>query len=336
MIKLKIIFLILFFGILIADLGPVNIGKDETFFDSAFYKRAADFSLVVIATLIVLISISYMAATLFKVPEYLESIKIELRQLFIGVMLGILLFSFAFALDGIITSQFKKSTFDIASNYIRKAVCLSVQINLKLEGLKMVLQYASDMRSRYYAYQYGWGFSVLTFPGLDVWERALEVISFLLFPFIASLMVQEIGLDLIRATAIVYILPAGIVLRLIPMLRDAGSFLIASAFCFFFILPYLYTIEQAVVLEQFKKDFNKEMCASLNTSADETLKTIISGVTLIPDLGFIWDNLWTIFGEFFRLVSYLILIGLVLPAVNMLITVSAIQTISRYISMRLE
>jgi hypothetical protein len=38
MIKLKIIFLILFFGILIADLGPVNIEKDETFFDSAFIK----------------------------------------------------------------------------------------------------------------------------------------------------------------------------------------------------------------------------------------------------------------------------------------------------------
>ncbi|MFN3909800.1 MAG: hypothetical protein ACK4J0_01025 [Candidatus Anstonellaceae archaeon] len=314
------------------DIGlPAVQGED--LFNSSAYSSLSRFAIILVLVMIFIISLGYMAANLFRLGNILENIKIEIRQLLVGVIFALFLFGMAFFLDQIIQLQFKRSTFDFADQYLKKVICISTEANIKLEGLRLVLQYLSGLRARYYAYQFGWGFATLQFPGLDIVDRAIGLFNFILFPFTASVIVQTIGLQIIRTTAIALLLPAGIVLRFVPIFRDAGSFLIATAFVLFFALPFLYTIEGGVVLQMYKEDFNTEMCSGAKIGTNYTYQSF----QFVKDISLnLLPNLEQDLFSFFQHISYLILQALILPAINMILIVSGIQTLTKFISMRLD
>jgi hypothetical protein len=332
-----IIILIFFANILfsevVQDPGLPNI-KCENFFSSSLYSEVSSLMIVLSATMIFIIVIGYMVANLLKLNQLIEKVKIEIRQLLITILIGLFIFSIAFVIDEVIKLKFKTSMFDISSDYLKRFICLSTEVNIKLEGLRAMLQYASGLKARYYAHKYGWGFAVQQFPGLDIMlERPLGIISLILFPFTSSLMVQSIGLEIIRAFAMTLLLPAGIVLRLIPITRNASSFLIATSFSLFFILPFLYVIEAKVVSDMYKNSFQTDICSGEQiggsykyTSYDMIISTTAN---LLPSFE---KDLWS----FFEHISYLILQALVLPSLNMIIVITAIQTLTKFLNMGLE
>ncbi|MEM3362041.1 MAG: hypothetical protein QXV83_01785 [Candidatus Anstonellaceae archaeon] len=314
---------------LAADIGFPNIGE-ENFFNSAFYRQFSDLSVLLVAIIIFVISIGYMAINLFKLP-LVEQLKAEVRQIIISVLIGLLIFGFAIVVDNIISVQFgNKSVFVLATEYLKRVISLSLEVNIKLDYIRAFLQYISNLKGRYWAYPYGWGVAIPLFPGMEIIEKSIGVINFLLTPFTSSLIVQAIGLEIIRATAITLLLPAGIIIRIIPTLRDSGSFLIATAFGLYFILPYLYVIEATVIIEMYKKEFGSEMGSAIKLYNSYNLDTTdLISKNYFPDL-------MKDFASFFVHISYIILQSLVLPAINMVLVVSGIQSFTKFISMRLD
>jgi hypothetical protein len=200
-----------------------------------------------------------------------------------------------------------------------------------MEGYKMALQYLAGMKSRYYAS--AWGFAFPTYPGLDVLERAVDVLQMIIIPFTSSLYVQSIGLDIIRAAAMSLLMPAGILLRLFPPTRNAAGFMIASALGLYFVLPFSYIIGKEIVEPMYAKEFGRGMCTQdsspypLGFSGTMIVNRI--SLELLPSIS--RDML-----KFTQSLSYLALQSVFLPSLSMIITVTFIRTAVRFFGQAME
>jgi hypothetical protein len=218
--------------------------------------------------------------------------------------------------------------FAVAQNYldmISNQVALPAMINLEIT--KMTAQYWASM-----SFRWGlavWGATVPGFPSFVVIERVLEFLLLLLSPFVASLMVQTIGMEIIHATAIPFILPAGVVLRIFPPTRDAGSFLITSAIAFGIVFPYTYVMHATIVHDMMERD------KTLNESLDAMLGPQYSGLLATANAWGVWSADRMLFQPI-RALSYLVLQAIFLPALSMSLTIAFIKGTSKFISQKLE
>ncbi len=80
--------------------------------------------------------------------------------------------------------------------------------------------------------------------GCENIANVYENFAFMLSPFIASMMAQQYALILISQIAFQFILPIGIILRLIPGFKDAAAYLIGIAFALYIVLPLTYIIAE--------------------------------------------------------------------------------------------
>ena len=82
--------------------------------------------------------------------------------------------------------------------------------------------------------------------GCDVIAESLETLALMLTPFIGSLIIQQYAMIMISNIAFQLLLPMGIIIRLIPPLRQAGAFLMALAFALYIVFPLTYVFAERV------------------------------------------------------------------------------------------
>ncbi len=147
---------------------------------------------------------------------------------------------------------------------------------------------------------------------------------------IGALGAALIGLDLIHGTAIVFLMPVGMVLRLFPPTRDAGGFMIASAFALYVVLPFTYMIEKEVMEPLYLQEFGAPMCAD---SAGVSSAQLSRPSDLFDSLAFnLWPNLSKDLLGLPKSISYVAIQAVFLPALSMIIVVTFIRTILRFFS----
>ncbi len=292
------------------------------------------------------VSVLYMALGILRSSEYEAQLKGELFQLVITIIWGIAIFTSAFVINNILTLYAGGDIFQIASNYVARVNCLSVSTIVKLEGMKLGAQYMSGLMGKYYAG--AWGFKVPVMPGMEVVERLIDTIQMLMTPFGASLMVQQLGLQIIKATALVYLLPAGILLRLFPMTREAGSFMMACAFAFYFVLPFTYIIHAQVMNELFYSTYGYNMCGGFDASGGEWLQSFdMIRATSIRSLSPIDPSTFDGLNRRFpynigalldpmEQIGFVAMQSVFLPALSMVFVVTFIRTITKFFSSRMD
>lgn len=333
---LPILLALAFASIMWADASIPNIDGGNML-AAPDYAPVAGMIGIGLALMVFVVSLVYMAASVFKNPEWEAFAKTELYQILIGVVLGVFVFAGAFAIDGAVRSVAQADPFEISGAYLQNVVCVSSATTLKLEGLKMASQYLAGMKSRFYAAAAGWGFSFPTFPGFDVIERAVDLILIFISPFTASLIVQGAGLEIVHATALTIVLPAGILLRVFPPTRDAGSFLIASAIAFYFILPAMYVINAQVMGQLYYEEFGYAMCSGGESTGNEY---IFSKGSFYDNLSFQMipkikeDMIGT--GGFTASLSYVAFQAVFLPALDMIMVVTFVTAGMKFFSQKME
>jgi len=278
------------------------------------------------ATMVLMLALFYMAAQFFKKPEYEAFVSIEMYQLGLSVFLFAVIFSSSCFAEQIVQSFVGngKDAFEVASEYLQY---MSHDISLaaveKLQALLLLSQWASSVTLRFGASV--WGISFPAFPALAVVERTVEFILMLATPFTASLMVQQVGLQIIAGTMLPFVLPMGTVLRMFPPTRDAGAFLMASALGFSLVFPYTYVMHNAIVRGLLSDAYGSQdefSAAMANYNAGNVS-------SYISDYGIF--NPWNMFWQPLVGISFLLLQAIFLPALSITLTVAFIKGFNKFI-----
>src|SRR3989344_3181624 len=282
-----------------------------------------------LALMVLLLALFWMAAQLFKRPEYESFVSIEIYQLIVSaVLLGVVV-GFACASSQLSDSFAGGDTFEVARGYLNyMSNDLGLKTVLALEVAKEEAQYWSSLTFRWGLSV--WGITVPGFPSMVLIERVVEFMLLLITPFMASLIVQMVGLEVIRGIMLPFVLPAGLVLRIFPPTRDAGAFLIAAAIGFAVVFPYTYVMHSQIVYAMISYDLqgSTEGMESLLTSGGN-LEMLSFGT----DFG-LFDTVKVIY-EPLRVMSYLLLQALFLPSLSMILTVAFIRNLSKFFSQKL-
>ena len=290
-----------------------------------------------LATLTFAAAFIFMMAQVFRTGEWETQAKTELYMAISTCIWGLVIFSAALSVDKITTAYCYEhgcsgNMFDGAHAYVSQVICLSTTTAMQMEGYKIGLQYLSGMKSKYYAGP--WGFSFPTYPGFEVIERAVDLVQMFIIPFTSSLYVQVIGLDIIHACAITVLLPAAVLLRLFPPTREAGGFLMATAFALYFILPFTYLIHKEVMETLFYNEYGRGMCGGqpISSVADANPNELFSSMAarLRP------DRVAADLLKYPTLISYVAVQSVFLPALSMIFVVTFIRTATRFFSQGME
>ena len=292
---------------------------------------------VSIATMVFMLALFYMAAQFFKKPEYEALVTVEIYQLFVSILLIITVFTVAEVIPPIAASIIQAPVgadpysiqFTIAQDYLNTVVNkIAVPVLVRLEWMKMTAQWWGSV-----SYRWGltfWGATMPGFPSFVLIERVVDFLLLLLSPFVSSLIVQQIGLEVIRAIMIPFVLPMGAILRIFPPTRDAGSFLISTALAFQIIFPFTYVMHARIVKDilipaayQNPEGFN----ATMNAYNAGGMAAYASDYGLFDIQNMFWTPLLGI--------SFLLLQALFLPALSITLTVAFIKGFNKFISQKL-
>jgi len=284
-----------------------------------------------VATMVLLLALFYMAAQFFRKPEYEAFVSIEVHQLIASLIIFALIFGTSCFADEMVKSIVGggKDAFDVGASYLQYITNdIALSAVEKLQGLLLLSQWASSMSMRFGASV--WGVAIPIFPAFAVIERTVEFLLMLITPFLSSLIVQQVGLQVIRGTMLPFVLPMGVVLRIFPPTRDAGSFLISTAIAFQIVFPFTYVMHDKLVREVLipaaysdQKTFDK----ALQDHNSPNLASYIGEYGL-----FDIDNM------FFKPllgISFLLLQALFLPALSITLTVAFIKGFNKFITQKM-
>ncbi|MFA5930290.1 MAG: hypothetical protein WC861_05390 [Candidatus Micrarchaeia archaeon] len=290
-----------------------------------------------VATMISLLALFYMAAQFFRKPEYEAFVSIETYQLAVSLILFAAIFSascFSEQVSSAYASQVSGTSndaFDVASSYLNYVTNeVALQAIKKLQGLLLFSQWVGSITLRYGASV--WGVAMPAFPSFILIERVVEFLLMLVSPFTASLIVQQVGLQVIKATMLPYVLPMGVVLRIFPPTRDAGSFLIATALAFQVVFPFSYVMHAQIV---------KGVLIPHAYATEKNVSDFMKNDMGLPKLtAFVSeDGLFDVTSMIFspiRSLSFLLLQAVFLPALSMILTVAFIKSFNKFISQKLS
>ena len=297
-----------------------------------------------------MLALIYMAANFFKRSEaesfvgvmgmvgspnrYESIVSIELHQLLVSVLLFLTVFSAACFSSFLADGYAGGDQFDVARAYLYK---VSNQVALpalvQLEKAKMVAQYWGSL-----SFRWGlavWGASVPGFPSFIVIERVIDFLLILMSPFVASLMVQQIMLEVMKAIAIPFVLPAGVVLRIFPPTRDAGSFLISAAIGFGIVFPFTYVMHKNIVQDRLLPMEDNERSLDDVLSSPDGAGNSHTNLLASLNFGHFWSANDMVIKPM-RALSYVILQAVFLPALSMTLTIAFIKGTVKFMGQKLE
>lgn len=316
-----------------------GICSDPSFLSGTIATMAA----TSLALMAVLLALFYMAAQLFKKQEYEAFVSIEMHQLLVSVLIFLFVFGAACTASQIADSFAGGDQFTIARDYlhyISNEVALPTLVSL--EKMKIYMQWFGSLSMRWGLTV--WGAVLPAFPSFILLERVLEFVLMLLAPFVSSLTVQEIGLEIIQATMLPYVLPAGVVLRIFPPTRDAGSFLIVTAIAFQIVFPYTYVMHSEIVSLMMAEDTNdpyyelSQDYPSLLTYVDDQQSggAMSLGSSSISEF---YTNIMSLPYQLLHSIdniAYIVFQAVFLPALSITLTIAFIKGTLKFVSQKLD
>ncbi|OIO20906.1 hypothetical protein COV61_00255 [Candidatus Micrarchaeota archaeon CG11_big_fil_rev_8_21_14_0_20_47_5] len=203
---------------------------------------------VSMALMVFVVAAIYMIAQLVKRPEWEAYARVETHQIFFSALILIMALLIVNMMEDVSKSMLGgKDYFDVAQEYLDKLVVnLLMPTLMQMEGIVIGSQLLSGI-SHSYGAGTAWGVRFALFPQFSLFESVFEFVLMVITPFSASIMAQQFGLHIIHSTMIAFVLPAGIILRIFPATRDAGVFLISTAFGFYFVFPLTYVMHYDIM-----------------------------------------------------------------------------------------
>jgi hypothetical protein len=194
------------------------------------------------------ILITYLLSRFFKVPEWEAYLNVEMSNLmssFLVVLFVIGLFAMTSAVSMLVSAGSYSSPPQAAIAYMQGTVAdsaFSAAIDVyKINACTSMLSTLSRRIGEFVLTQ-----TYKVFPGLDTFVNITNVLSFTLLSLYNTAAVQIGLLYFIDATMLPFFMPAGLVLRFFPPTRDAGAFLISLAFGFQVVFPCTYLLNKMV------------------------------------------------------------------------------------------
>ncbi|MCX8196825.1 MAG: hypothetical protein N3G80_00715 [Candidatus Micrarchaeota archaeon] len=297
---------------------------NDAFLYNVIYSTAG----MALATMISVVIISYMAANFFRRPEYEAFSSIELYQLAVSAFLFISIFGatcFAAEMTELLTGR---DPYEIGKEYLTfiNQKMLITAASMKAAVLRFQYHAAWSMRWGPAA----WGTINLTFPSAVLFERIFDFLSIIIVPFTASLMVQQLILEAIQAVLIPFLLPAAVLTRIFPPLRDASAFLISVAIGFGILFPYSYAMHAYIVPKMMEKTFKQASSQQFEERLAQQYPNFMAEVSYSK-----FFSLESILFDPLLTLSYLLLQALFLPALSMTLTIAFIRSFTKFIGQKL-
>jgi hypothetical protein len=283
------------------------------------YGRDLVIALAVLMMFLI-VGLAYMAARFMHKPEWEAWAKTEMYQVVVSCVLAASIITIAdvscwvsWDLSG------GKDAIVVTENFLSRNYEESVSLVTWLYRLKAIIDFMAELHIMAATNPL---YIVPMYPGFSAVSQNINVVMGIISVLAGNLMVQQIVFELIKQTAFQIFLPLGLVLRVFPVTRDAGSFLIAVAFGLYIIFPLTYVL------------------------ADEVMRFLPSERTariLVPGMGVpgffmpapgklgIINIFWGPLRWFFILTRNLnfVLAATFFPALNMTITITFIKSLSK-------
>ncbi len=191
-----------------------------------------------------IISLAHMVARIGNRPEWEAWAKNESYQLILSAVIAASIIFLADISCVVSTELAGGDAFDISDEFLTRNYEEAMSIIYSLYRTVFILDLMGNFQI---ASATNPLFVKPMFPGLSAIAGHFRSIIAIIALLAGNLMVQKIGLELIEQTAFNILLPLGLVLRVFPITRDAGSFIIAVAFGFYIVFPLTYVMASEVV-----------------------------------------------------------------------------------------
>jgi len=311
------------------------------------------FYITPVMIMIALAVIVYMLSRLLKNKQMIAWANIELYQVFfsIALLVGILILSDIFhsyivpsLVESAVPSFRAKNmtSYDISIMYLNRVATDGLRIMNELVGLKIIVQQVSSIIFPLPIEQITFEMPVSDISCLD---KALSYVFMLLSPFVSSVFAQMFGIKIFQVLMFPVVLPVGIFLRIFPQTRDAGSYMIAIALGFHLIFPLMYCVNYVYMdrvysgtsqmfdplgIQSFVERLNDSM---QHGEAFQFLKMIgvfnpAAFMTIFVTQ--VLDHLVSLPKE----AGFVVLNGFILPTLNIILTVSFIKSLQKYMVRR--
>jgi hypothetical protein len=197
-------------------------------------------------TVMFLLGIVYMLAQFMRKPEWEAWVKVQIYHVSISAMLAFGAVWFAGIACGLSFMLAHGDPFTIANDHIGNMINGSLRSTLTmLVRAQVTAEYMAAVFVQLGGATFGTGFA--PWPVYRIISNNLQLLSYIIVPFTSSLFAQQIGLQIIQASAFTVLLPIGIVLRAFTVTRDAGSFMIAASIGLFIIFPLTYVMDKMIM-----------------------------------------------------------------------------------------
>ncbi|MFH8119819.1 MAG: hypothetical protein QXS37_03385 [Candidatus Aenigmatarchaeota archaeon] len=308
----------------------------ESFF-STFYT-------LVLLLMVVIIGFIYMLSKILK--ELSGIARAELSQLYISVFIGIFSILLAQASCEILSSYIENKYgiigpgghFFVAYSYMNSLVMGEkggVVTSTQLFATAFSLSFASKLFKLSES-----GLELKPFAVLEFFVIGIKFILNLFYSFlIISLQIQAISIYAAKEYSFSLFLPIGLILRVIPITRSAGSFLIALAFGLYVVWPTLFVFEYDVTQEILKlkgeevgkevESFFEENPQALFNKNDpshtiEVLKKSLRSTDILKDL-------FKIYSKFSDIAMVLVPQATILGVINFTILIAFVSSLGDFI-----
>ncbi|MEM4389374.1 MAG: hypothetical protein QXG98_01810 [Candidatus Micrarchaeia archaeon] len=265
------------------------------------------------------IAIGYMAAQLFRRPDWEAMVRVELTQtllgasmIFIAVWLSAFSCSISYELAG--GDTFAKANAYLAGLTYGEMIPAIMRLYDKAWQAEKLTAWIIGISSCMS------GVCFQPYAGYSMVSYNLGTVAGLLAPIVTSLMVQMLALQFIQQFAFVYLLPLGLLLKAVPFTREAGAFLIALAIGLYVVLPLTYIFNARVMADIGPSITAGSYCALKAGPGDkpggQALDSTLEGV------GGLCSTVIAVVGKILPQAVFL-------PALNIVITLAFTRTMAR-------
>jgi hypothetical protein len=189
-----------------------------------------------------LLSLFYMLSKFFSRPDWEARFKVELARMVISLFFVFGILSFAVILC-IATSSITEGAdpFDTAKTFMAGFALRDIPKNLAILWNSAIMSRVESTLITPLPSCIA-GVCYNSAAGAFYIATDLEAIANIMLPIAASLVIQMVVLDVIKQFFLSLLLPAGFLLKILPVTRDAGAYLIAAALSFYFVFPMVYVM----------------------------------------------------------------------------------------------
>ncbi len=306
-----------------------------------------------VAVLMLLVTLLvYLLSKSFNLKEWEAYLNIELSNLHLSFLMVLFVVGFFAFSESFILTLLGSYPIDLTSEYLKSTLGEVLYGMYDVTTIQACTTFMASIHRRLGDFALTRSYKV--FPGLDLFNNILNVVSAGLLTAYGSISAQYIFIQLAETLLRPFLLPAGLVLRFFPPTRDAGAFLIAFAFGFQIVYPTVFVINAKALEDVFGVDagefynppflVKQSICGWFKYLFYGALP---SAVASVPGLGFSQGFITALFsetllnlisiGEFMVILDSLAALSIPAvfsPAFAMMITLAFINSMSKFIVMR--